>query len=141
LCATYLINRLPSVKLNNRSPLEILYQRKINLVHLRVFGCVAFVKIKRKSKLDFISTKAIFLGYSSVTKGYKCYDPIQKNVFISRDVNFFENESYFKKQDITQESYTIDHNSTVLPQPLDFGNVKNVGNLKNLEDDAHEDNE
>ena len=48
LCATHLINRLPSVTLQNKSPMEILYQRKINFDYLRVFGCICFVKIKRK---------------------------------------------------------------------------------------------
>jgi len=54
----------------------------------------------------------------------------KKRCFISRDVNFFENEPYFKKQDITQESYTIDHNGTVLPQPPVFGNIRNARNLE-----------
>jgi hypothetical protein len=60
LSATYLINRIPSIKLDNKSSLEVLYQRKINLDHLKVFGCVAFIKIKRKSKLYFISIKPYF---------------------------------------------------------------------------------
>jgi Integrase core domain/GAG-pre-integrase domain len=85
LSATYLINRLPSIKLKNKSPLEILYQRTINIEHLRIFDCVAFVKIKRKSKLDFISTKTIFLEYSSVSKGYKYFDPIN-NFFSSLEM-------------------------------------------------------
>jgi transposase InsO family protein len=37
ITATYLINKLPSVILDFKSPLEILFQRKINLNHLRVF--------------------------------------------------------------------------------------------------------
>jgi hypothetical protein len=98
LCATYLINILPSIKLNNRSPLEILYQRKINLEHLRVFGCVAFVKIKRISKLDFISTKVIFLGYSLVAKGYKCYDPIKKRYLFREMLIFFRMNRILKSK-------------------------------------------
>jgi transposase InsO family protein len=35
LTATCLINRLPSAKLNFKSPLEILYQEKINIGHLK----------------------------------------------------------------------------------------------------------
>jgi uncharacterized protein YebE (UPF0316 family) len=35
----------------------------------------------------------------------------------------------------------IDRNGMILPQSLVFGNVKNIENLKNLEDDAHENNE
>ena len=89
LCATHLINRLPSSRLENKIPLEILYQQKITFDHLKIFGCTSFVHIKRKDKLDFVSTKTIFLGYSPFKKGYKCYDPINKKLFISRNVVFF----------------------------------------------------
>ena len=40
LSATYLINILPSTKLENKSPLEIICQRKHNIDHLKVFGCI-----------------------------------------------------------------------------------------------------
>jgi hypothetical protein len=43
LTATYLINRLLSTNLSFKSPLKIFYNRKINLDHLRVFGCTCFV--------------------------------------------------------------------------------------------------
>jgi hypothetical protein len=89
LISTYLINRLPSVVLKNKSPLEIIYQRKINVNHLRVFGCTCFVHQNKRDKLDYTSIKTIFLGYSSQKKGYKCYDPINKKLYISRDVTFF----------------------------------------------------
>jgi transposase InsO family protein len=69
LTVTYLINRLPSMKLKNMSPLEILKGRKIELDHIRVFGCACFVHVKRNDKLDRNSVKAIFLGYSSEKKG------------------------------------------------------------------------
>ena len=83
LTAVHIINRLPSTVLKNKSPLEILYKQKMNFDHLRVFGCKCFVRIKRKDKFDYMSTKAIFLGYSSYKKGYKCYDPInKKNLFL-----------------------------------------------------------
>jgi hypothetical protein len=39
-----------------------------------------------------------------------------KKVFISRDISFFENQPYFKEKK-TQESYTIDPNGMVFPQP------------------------
>jgi hypothetical protein len=73
LNANYLINRLPSAPLGNKIPLEVLFQRKININHLRIFRCVCFVKIKRKDKLNVNSIKTIFLEYSSYSKEYKCY--------------------------------------------------------------------
>jgi Reverse transcriptase (RNA-dependent DNA polymerase) len=96
LTTTYLINKLPSVILKNMSPLEILKSRKIDLDHIRVFDCTCFVHIKRHDKLDKNVVKAIFLGYSSQKKGYKCYDPRNHKLYISRDVSFFENEPYYQ---------------------------------------------
>jgi hypothetical protein len=75
---TYLINRLPSVVLKKKSPIEIIYHNKSNTNHLRVFECVCFVHQNKRDKLDHTSIKIIFLGYSLQKKRYKCYDPINK---------------------------------------------------------------
>jgi hypothetical protein len=92
LIVTYLINRFPCANLSFKSCLEILYNQKINLDHLKVFGCTCFVHKNRLDKLDFTSTKAIFVGYSIQQKWYKCYDPKNKKFFISKNVTLFENE-------------------------------------------------
>jgi hypothetical protein len=78
------------------SPLEILKERKIKLDHIRVFGCACFVHVKRNDKLDRNSVKTIFLGYSSEKKCYKCYDPTNHKLYISRDVSFLESKPYYK---------------------------------------------
>jgi hypothetical protein len=80
------------------SQLEILKSRKIDLDNIRVFGCTCFVYIKRHDKLDPNSVKAIFLGYSSEKKGYKCYDPKNHKLYFSRDVSFFENKPYLSNK-------------------------------------------
>lgn len=41
-------------------------------------------------KLDDKSQKCIFIGYSEVTKGYKLYNLVTKEVIVSRDVQFIE---------------------------------------------------
>jgi hypothetical protein len=75
LAGCYLINRLPSRVLDFQSPFEILYERKADISHLRVFGCIYFVHSQNTGKLDHHAEKYIFVGYSSMQKGYKCYSP------------------------------------------------------------------
>ena len=56
--------------------------------HLRVFGSVVHVKTKKVSKLEDISNVMIFIGYELGTKAYRCLDPLNFKVSISRDVIF-----------------------------------------------------
>jgi hypothetical protein len=94
------------------SPLEILKGRKVDLAHIRVFGSTCFVHIKRHDKLDKNSVKAIFLGYPSEKKGYKCYDPTNFKVYFSRDVAFFENTPYYQTDSASQPFVLQPHNFT-----------------------------
>jgi hypothetical protein len=57
LTVTYVINRLSSTKLKNMSPLEILKNKKVDLDHIRVFGCSYFVYIRGPTKLEARSIK------------------------------------------------------------------------------------
>ena len=77
IATAYLINRLPSRVLKFKSPMEIIKGTKVDLSHLRVFGCICFVHIQYlyRDKLDPRAAKCIFLGYSSTKNGYKCYNP------------------------------------------------------------------
>ncbi|KAE8683119.1 hypothetical protein F3Y22_tig00111213pilonHSYRG00052 [Hibiscus syriacus] len=68
LTATYLINRLPSPALNNKSPYEVLHGHLPDYSRLRVFGCHCFVSTL-KSQQDKFSARAlpaVFLGYPLV---------------------------------------------------------------------------
>ena len=58
----------------------------------KVFGCTCFVQdvCPQVSKLDPKSLKCIFVGYSRVQKGYRCYCPTLRCSFVSTDVAFFE---------------------------------------------------
>ncbi|WVZ82886.1 hypothetical protein U9M48_030094 [Paspalum notatum var. saurae] len=77
LTATYLINRIPSRVLNMKTPHEMLFGKNEFIVPLKLFGCTCFVRDHRPSvgKLDPRAVKCIFVGYSSVQKGYKCWSP------------------------------------------------------------------
>jgi hypothetical protein len=76
LIAYHLINRMPSVVLNQESPFSVLYlERTTFSLTPHVFGCVAFVHVldPGRDKLSPRSRKCIFLGYSRTQKGYHCY--------------------------------------------------------------------
>ena len=96
--AAYIINRLPSSVLNSKSPFEVLKGRKIDINHLRIFGCTCFVHVQSKDrdKFDPRASKCVFLGYSSTQKGYKCYNVSTRKMFVSRDVRFDEANPFFQ---------------------------------------------
>jgi hypothetical protein len=91
--AVYLINRMPTSVLHNRSPYFNLLQRNPNYSILRTFGCSCYPLLRpyNKYKLMFRSKRCIFLGYSSNYQGYRCLDPATKRLYISRHVVFDEN--------------------------------------------------
>lgn len=93
----YLINRLPSAPLGYISPYEKLFQTKPNYSFLRTFGCLYFpnLRLYNKLKLQFLSTPCIFLGYSTLHKGYRCQDS-NGRIYISRHVTFHEDQFQFK---------------------------------------------
>ena len=86
--ANHVINRSPSAAIDNMTPYEKLNNVKPKVDYFRVFGseCFAHVPKDERSKLDPKSRKCIFIGYSSVKKGYKLYDQQNMKVIFSRDV-------------------------------------------------------
>jgi hypothetical protein len=75
-------------------PQEAWSGTKLNVAHLRTFGCIEYTHIpsKLRKKLDDKSEKCIFTGYSETSKAYRLYNPITKKLILSRDVKFLENQ-------------------------------------------------
>ncbi|GFS40400.1 anaphase-promoting complex/cyclosome 2 [Actinidia rufa] len=97
LTAAYLLNRMPTPLLSGRSPYECLHGQVPNYSLLRVFGssCFVFLPKKDRTKLSARCVLCVFLGYGIHQKGYRCYDPITKKLYVSRHVTFFERLPYF----------------------------------------------
>jgi hypothetical protein len=93
LMAVFLINRLPSKVIENQSPFEKLHGKTPDYTFLRTFGCAVWPNLRpfNSTKLQFRSKKCVFLGYSHLHKGFKCLDPAEGRIYISRDVIFDEN--------------------------------------------------
>ncbi|KAJ7968976.1 Retrovirus-related Pol polyprotein from transposon TNT 1-94 [Quillaja saponaria] len=108
LTACYLINRMPSSTLHNKISYSIIFpNHPLYSLPLCIFGCICFVHdlTPRHDKLSSKSFKCIFLGYSRIQKGYKCYNLDKYRYFISADVTFFEESSFFSS--IIPESHSI----------------------------------
>eukprot|EP00112_Aurelia_sp_Birch-Aquarium-sp1_P025251 Seg831.4 transcript_id=Seg831.4/GoldUCD/mRNA.D3Y31 product="Retrovirus-related Pol polyprotein from transposon TNT 1-94" pseudo=true protein_id=Seg831.4/GoldUCD/D3Y31 len=92
--AVYLRNRSPSTSLKGITPIEALFDRKPDVSHLKVFGCLAFAHIpkQQRKKFEEKSRKAVFVGYPDGTKGYKLYDVKSRRFIRSRDVIFAAKE-------------------------------------------------
>ena len=76
--AYFLINRMPSSALNWVIPYHQLFPNNpLFPIEPKVFGCTCCIRdvSPQVSRLDPKSLKCIFLGYSRVQKGYRCYCP------------------------------------------------------------------
>jgi len=98
LMACFLINWMPSSSLNHKVPFSILFP-DTPLFHISpcVFCCVCFVHDMSPGldKLSARALKCVFLGYSRLQKGYRCYSPETKKYYMSANVTFFELTPYF----------------------------------------------
>ena len=125
LTAAYLINRVPSRMLGNVSLVQFMTSRFpsvpiLKSLESRVFGYVAFVYIHKqhRSKLDPRVVRCIFIGYPPNKRGYKCYHPPSRKYFVSKDVTFHENLTYFTRPQLQGESIQnveSDYEFLVLP--------------------------
>lgn len=98
LTAVYLINRTPSSTLNNKSPYQVLFNKKPNYLQLKVFGCLAFATtiVNGRHKFDPRAKRCVFIGYPFGIKGYTLLNLETKKIFVSRNVVFYENLFPFK---------------------------------------------
>ena len=81
-----LINLLPTATLGFLSPWYKLYSQHPDISSYKIFGCVCypFLKPYNKHKLNHRTTKCIFLGYSSISKGYLCLDLLTNKLYNCR---------------------------------------------------------
>nr|GFB19603.1 retrovirus-related Pol polyprotein from transposon TNT 1-94 [Tanacetum cinerariifolium] len=86
LTATYIVNRLPSKRINDKTPYEVLFGQKPEYDHMRVFGCMAYYKNTETNgdKFEPRGKPRVFLGYPPGKKGYKIYDLEERKMVMTR---------------------------------------------------------
>ncbi|KAJ9540324.1 hypothetical protein OSB04_026830 [Centaurea solstitialis] len=102
LTAMYIINRLPTKVLKNKTPYEILFNKRPSYDHLRIFGCLVYVKDNKKGgdKFGVRGRPCVFVGYPHAQRGYRVFDLETRKTYTSRDVKFIENVFPFKDTNI-----------------------------------------
>ena len=93
--AVYIRNRLSSRSdEQGRSGYERKYNKKPDVSNIRTFGEVCYYRVpKPKWKISQRGRKARFLAMDEERKGYTLWDPNDRKIIHSRDVNFIKGSS------------------------------------------------
>ena len=87
-------NPMPILK--NKTPYDILFMESSSFDRNKFWVLVyAHHNQKKKDKFDSRTRQCIFVGYPFAKRGWKVYDLITNEIFISRDVLFHEDQFPF----------------------------------------------
>ncbi|GJY24359.1 retrovirus-related pol polyprotein from transposon TNT 1-94 [Tanacetum coccineum] len=135
--ATYIFNRVYIRKFINKTPYEILRNKKPSLVYFKVFGCKVFIRNTKVhlTKFDQKSYEGVFLGYSQTSKGYIVLNKETIRIEESLNVTFDEslpepNSSHLVEDDRINEPIVQDLNGSSSLQV----NVSNEGYPKSVKE-------
>jgi hypothetical protein len=110
LTAAYLVNRSPTSSLKDQVPAELWYGEKPNLNKLKIFGCVAYLRLPNeilKSKSDSRTKTCYMVGYCP--NGYRLWCPQEKRIICGRDIVFDETKfaikepSFYRSEQVEEE--------------------------------------
>jgi hypothetical protein len=110
----YILIRSSTKALNDSTPYEAWHGHKSTVSHLRVFGCLTFVKeFGHIGKLDDRSTPGVFIGYAEGSKTYCILDPVTQRVRTTRDVVFDEGRGWAWDKAVDDDSTLTYDNFTI----------------------------
>ena len=107
----YIINIFLTPVLNYSSPHEMFYKTEVDFTGLKLFGslCYASTLSTNRKKIDPRLSKCVFIGFKRGTKGYIFLNIQSREIFMSRDVVFYEHVfPYQRVQDTSNETNSPD---------------------------------
>ena len=118
---------------NEKTPYEKFWGKKPKIDHLKVFGCLAYVKNRKreKSKFDAKARKHVFLGYDGNSTAYLLQDIKTRKLTRARNVVFnekkvvgFTNEAREDENDDLLFDVTFDESENNEPEGIPGIEVK-----------------
>ena len=100
----YIQNRCPHAILENVTLEEVFSGNKPDLSYLQILGCLVYIHIlkEKRTKLEPLGKKGIFVGYRDSSKVYRVYVPRSRTIEINRDVKFDEDATFKISKDIEE---------------------------------------
>jgi transposase InsO family protein len=100
MAIVYVQNRLSHNALGLKTPEEMFTGKKLEVSHLKIFGCPVFIHIpkEKRNKLKPSRKKEIFVVYCEVSKAFRIYIPGHRHIEINRDVTFDEDAALKKSR-------------------------------------------
>lgn len=105
--SVYIQNRCLLRPHESQTPYEMWFGRRPTIKHFRVFGSKCYIRRSESNpgKFDERADEGVFLGYSSTSKAYICYNNRLQTIVESCDVRVDESKAYPKQTFLKFPSY------------------------------------
>jgi len=117
----HIINMLPTHILNDFSPHEMLYKTTTDFNQLKMFRSLCYFSTLPTNRKNFYpkASKYVFIGFKTWTKGYVLLNIQFREIFVSRDVVFYEHIFPYQKVEDTSNKMDSPNFFTkiLLPKP------------------------
>ena len=96
----YIQNKISHNALGNKTPEEMFSGEKPEVSHLKIFGFPVYIHIpkEKRTKIEHLGNKGLFLRYSEQSKSYRIYIPGYHQIELSRDVTFDKDTAFRKSR-------------------------------------------
>lgn len=90
LCATYLLNRLPSETIQRKTPYEVWHSKRPDISNIQEFGTFVYAKnLGKLKKLEPRGKKLRIVGYTN--NGYRLWNGEKRRIEVGRDLTILNN--------------------------------------------------